>query len=327
MPDLKPVSVIIPVFNEERSILPCLESLLDGDYAGTHLEFVIADGGSEDRTLKKVEDFSRSHPEVRIKVVHNPYRTQGHGLNLAIEKADHLSEIILRADAHAIYPKNYIADCVKTLREVDADNVGGVMVPVSVTPVQKAVAFCMSHPLGVGDARFHLGNYSGFVDTVYLGCFRRSVFERAGLFDPVMTPNEDAELNLRIRQCGGRVYLNGDIRVKYCPRDSLLKLMAQYFRYGQGRCRSFRKHGRLTSVRQILPPLLVVITLISLGMMLLSKLSLIPLALYLSLLILASAAGAVKKQEISLLISPLCFVIMHYAWGAGFLRACLTRQP
>ncbi|WP_333656536.1 glycosyltransferase family 2 protein, partial [Dissulfurispira sp.] len=192
------MSVIIPVYNEENAIIQCLESLIDGDYPLDNLEFIIADGGSSDRTLEVLKEFASKNKNVAVKIVNNAFKTQGYGLNIAIENADIKSEIILRADAHSIYPKNYILDCVKTLREVDADNAGGVMVPVGETPFQKAVAFCMSHPIGVGNAKFHLGGYSGFVDTVYLGCFKKNIFEKIGLFDPEMTTNEDAELNLRI---------------------------------------------------------------------------------------------------------------------------------
>ena len=93
---------------------------------------------------------------------------------------------------------------------------------------------------------------------MFLGAFRRDVFTRFGNFDPCATPNEDAELNQRILQGGGRIYLSRAIVVHYVPRSSLRALARQYFRYGKGRARTTLKHRRLPTVRPLLPFALVV---------------------------------------------------------------------
>ena len=325
MHNAKQLSIIIPTYNEDNWIIECIESLLDGDYPLDKIEIVIADGHSTDGTVDRIRKFASEHRDITIKVVNNPDKTQGYGLNLAIQSADPNSEIILRADAHSIYPQNYVSSCAKTLMDVEADNVGGVMVPKGNTLRQKAVAFCMSHPLGVGNAKFHLGDYSGFVDTAYLGCFKRSVFDKAGLFDPQMTPNEDAELNVRIRKTGGHVYLNGNIKVDYFPRDSLVKLLKQYFRYGQGRCRTFKKHKAFTSIRQLVPPLWAVSSFVFLALSLTWPVFAIPLLVYVLTLVIASGYGAFKEHDLAILLSPVCFVIMHYAWGFGLLQQMFAR--
>ncbi len=322
----KLVSIIIPVFNEEKIIIDCLKSLLNGDYDINKLEFIIADGGSNDNTVKEVKDFAKSHPDLTIKILNNPDKIQSVGLNLAIEQANSKSEIIIRADAHSIYPENYIKDCVQTLLSVNADNIGGVMVPVGKTYFQKAVAFCMAHPAGVGDSKFHLGNYSGFVDTVYLGCFPATLFKKIGLFDTSMTTNQDAELNLRIIKSGGKIYLNENLKVKYFPRDSITKLIKQYFRYGQGRCKTVKKHKSFTSIRQVIPPIWVVLSLFFLGLSYFSKLFIIPLAVYLFILFAISLYETIKSRNLSTLLSPLCFVIMHYSWGLGFLSELMKKN-
>lgn len=319
MLDAKRVSVILPTFNEADCIIDCIESLITSDYPLEKVELIVADGGSTDNTVERIGDFAARNPVLAVKVVDNPNRTQGYGLNIAIEKSDPKSEIIVRADAHSIYPHNYIADCVKTSLTTDADNVGGVMAPIGKTAFQKAVAFCMSNPVGVGNAKFHLGSSSGFVDTVYLGCFKRSVFEKVGLFDPKMTPNEDAELNLRILKSGAKIYLNSDIRVQYFPRSTITNLARQYFRYGQGRCRTLKKHKRFTSIRQVVSPLWVISTFVLGFLSLISLLFLVPLLIYLLTVFAVSAYGAVKKRCLPIVLSPLCLITMHYAWGLGFL--------
>lgn len=317
------VSVVIPTYNEQAAITDCIKSLMDCDFPRDKLEFVIADGNSSDNTLKKLEYFASSNPDAKIKVVNNPHRTQGYGLNLAIQNANKDSEIIIRADAHSIYPANYIADCVKCSLSTDADNVGGVMVPVGKGFLQRAISFCMSHPLGVGNAQFHLGNRSGYVDTVYLGCFKRAVFEKVGLFDPAMTPNEDSEFNLRVRKSGGTVYLDSNIRVGYFPRDTLAKLARQYYRYGQGRCRTSKKHKAFTSMRQVVPPLWTILTLLLLLLSLYSIVFLLPLLSYVLVLLLVSIYGAYSRRDGAILLSSICLGVMHYTWGIGFLSELL----
>ncbi len=322
-PACEKVSVIIPTYNEAACIVPCLESLLDGDYPRERLEFVIADGASTDNTTDVIDDFHRHHPDLAITIVENPNRTQGYGLNLAIQNLSADSDVVVRADAHSLYPRSYIADCVKTLRRVGAANVGGAMLPQGRGPIQRAVAFCMSHPLGVGNARFHLADYSGPVDTVYLGCFRREVFDKVGLFDPVMTPNEDSELNLRIRRAGEEIYLDSSIQVGYFPRDSFRKLIKQYFRYGEGRCRTFKKHRRFTSWRQIIPPLWALATplLCILGWW--TPWMWLPLLLYATVLMGVAVTAAVRRRDAAMLLVPLCLMVMHYCWGMGFIRECI----
>jgi len=326
MYDAKPVSVIIPAFNEEDTITNCIGSLMNGDYPLDKLEFIIANGESSDNTLKNIENFSDKNPNARIKVVNNLCKTQGYGLNTAIQNVNKNSEIIIRADAHSIYPPNYIADCVQSLLSTGADNVGGVMVPLGEGHLQRAVSFCMSHPLGVGNAKFHLGNHSGFVDTVYLGCFKKNIFEKIGLFDPAMTPNEDAELNMRIRKSGGTVYLNSSIRVGYFPRETVTKLMKQYFCYGQGRCRTAKKHRAFTSVRQVIPPVWVILTFVILVMSLFFKFFILPLLAYFFILLIVSIHGAYKRRDTAVLMSPVCFAVMHYAWGFGFLSEMFRKN-
>ena len=70
----------------------------------------------------------------------------------------------------------------------------------------RAVAFGMSHPLGVGNSHFRIGTTEDrWVDTVPFGCYRREVFDRIGLFDEELVRNQDDELNLRLIRRGERI--------------------------------------------------------------------------------------------------------------------------
>ena len=242
----------MPCYNEEKYIANSLESLLD-DYCLKNCEIIVVDGMSEDETQDIVNSLIKKGLPIRL--FRNEKKLQVHGLNLALSKAK--GEIIIRADAHCLYPSGYIKKCVDLLMTEDALNVGGMMKPQGEKTVQKAIGLALKHPVGVGDAKWHLGNYSGYADTVYLGTFRKELFKDIGLYDLRSSANEDAELNLRILKAGGKVYLDSSIEVIYFPRESLKELAIQYFRYGRGRCYTTLKHRKMTSFRQIAPVLLV----------------------------------------------------------------------
>lgn len=247
------VTIAMPCLDEARYIGGCLRSVLDQDYPAHLLEILVADGGSRDGTRDLVADMAAADP--RIVLVDNPARIQAAGMNEAIRRAR--GDVIVRMDVHCEYAPDYVRRCVEVLEATGADNVGGAQRPRAETPFQRALCAALDSPLGVGGASYRSAHKEGWVDTVFLGAFRRRVFEEVGLYDPHAVTNEDAELNQRILAAGGRVYLSRRIVVHYYPRASFGALARQYFRYGRGRARTLLKHRRLPSLRPVIPAAMV----------------------------------------------------------------------
>lgn len=317
------VSVIMPCYNEEKYIADSLKSLLD-EYCLKNCEIIVVDGMSDDRTQDIVNSLIKK--ELPIRLFQNEKKLQVHGLNLALSKAK--GEIIARADAHCLYPPGYVKKCVDLLMTENALNVGGVMKPQGERTVQKAIALALKHPVGVGDAKWHLGNYSGYVDTVYLGTFKKELFKDIGLYDLKSSANEDAELNLRIVKAGGKVYLDRSLEVVYFPRESLRELAIQYFRYGRGRCYTTLKHRKVTSFRQIAPVLLVLALFFSIVLSFFQPLILLFPLFYLGVVFL-TALLSWPKQSIPFqqrILTGLSFLIMHTCWGVGFISRLIFRK-
>jgi hypothetical protein len=172
-------------------------------------------------------------------------------MNEAIRAAR--GDIVVRMDVHCEYASDYVRRCVEVLAKTGADNVGGAARAQAKTRFQRALCAALHSPLGVGGARYRSAENEGYVDTVPFGAFRRSVFERVGLYDPGAITNEDAEFNQRILQAGGRIYLSRSIVVHYFPRSNFRSLARQYFAYGQGRARTLCKHRTLPSWRPLVP--------------------------------------------------------------------------
>jgi glycosyltransferase involved in cell wall biosynthesis len=243
------LTIAMPCLNEAAFIEACVRSVQSQTYPRDRIEILIADGGSTDGTRETLERLSRE--DERIRVIDNAAHIQSAGINCAIRAAR--GDIIARMDVHADYAPDYLEKCVEVLERTGADNVGGAARVRAKSAVQRAVAAALSSPLGFGGASFRDSDAEGWVDTLFPGAFRREVFDKVGLFDEGAVVNEDAELNQRILQAGGRIYQSREIVVYYYPRDSLTGLARQYFRYGQGRARTLLKHRRFVRLRPALP--------------------------------------------------------------------------
>ena len=80
---------------------------------------------------------------------------------------------------------------------------------------RQAISAAFQSRFGCGGARGHDPDYSGPVDTVYLGCWRREIFDRIGLFDEELVRNQDDEFNLRLVRSGGKVWQSVKIKSWY----------------------------------------------------------------------------------------------------------------
>ena len=162
----------------------------------------------------------------------NPERLQAPGMNRMIREAR--GDVIVRMDVHSDYAGDYVRRCIEVLDRTGADNVGGAARPRANTFFQRALCAALESPLGVGGSKYRDESFEGFVETIFPGAFRRRVFEKIGLYDPCAVTNEDAELNQRLIDSGGKIYLSRDIVVHYYPRESFRALSKQYFKYGHG---------------------------------------------------------------------------------------------
>ena len=318
------VTVIIPCRNEEKYMEKFIATLIAQDYLNKMqretAEVLFVDGSSTDRTREIIGRYALDYPFMRL--LANPHMIVPAAMNIGIQQAR--GDIIIRMDAHTEYPPDYISKCVEYLDKTGAENVGGPIISISDTFCGKAIAAGMSSFFGVGNSKFRLGGFEGYVDTVPFGAYRRDVFERIGLFDVELVRNQDDELNYRLIKSGGRIYMASAIKSYYYPRDSIGKLWKQYYEYGYWKVRVIQKHKLPASWRHLVP-----------GTFVLSMLMAGPLALvdtraaylfmaitasYLLLAVLFSIRIAVEKGIRYLPLLPVIFATLHISYGMGFLK-------
>jgi len=314
------VSVIMPIRNEADFIERAIMSVLDNDYAAEKMEILVVDGMSDDGTRQTVEKLCQAYS--RIRVLDNPKRIVPTAMNIGIKAAR--GDLFIRVDGHAEIPADFVTRSVECMREQpDAWVVGGCIETVAGDYTGRAIASAMRSPVGVGNSKFRLGDYEGWVDTLAFGTHHKWIVDEIGYFDEELVRNQDDEFNLRIILAGGKIWMSKSIRSTYFSRGSLRKLWRQYFQYGFWRIRTLQKHRRPATLRQ-LAPLFFVLSLLLLGLAgVLWEPCLILLAAEAILYLLGLAAGALDVGRRSgwrfVPIAPLVFAILHFAYGLGSL--------
>lgn len=310
------VSVVMPVLNEEKYLAEAVAKVLAQNYPGD-MELVCAIGPSRDRTKEVADRLAATDP--RVRVVDNPSGRTPDALNAAIAATSH--PIVVRVDGHAELSEGYIRTAVRELLRVGADNVGGIMNAHGRTTMEKAVAAAMRSPIGVGNARFHVGGDAGPADTVYLGVFRREALESAGGYDPHFTRAQDWELNHRIREAGGLVWFTPELSVTYRPRGSFRGLAQQYFNYGRWRRVVAARHEGTINLRYLAPPTMVLGTTAATLLGAVWRPAWIVPAGYVVGIVVGSAfAGSEESPRVRALL-PAVLATMHWAWGIGFITS------
>ncbi len=215
------VSVICPVYNEEKYIGACIESIVKQDFPKEELEILFIDGMSTDKTREIIADYQKKYTFIRL--LDNPKKIVPCAMNIGIKAAK--GEIIIRLDGHALYPDDYFSQIVMWHKKLaNAWNVGGVCETkvVNSTPVSEAIAKVMSDKFGVGNSTFRTGANEEYlqVDTVPFGAYKSFVFEKIGLYNERLVRCQDIELNKRVTHSGGTIYMVPSIHCTYIPRDN-----------------------------------------------------------------------------------------------------------
>ena len=316
--------LVIPTLNEAAHIAEVLAQLLDTPHDSLRLQVVVADGGSEDGTCQLVSEVARR--DSRVRLLHNSARIQSAAVNLAVRRYGEENDVLIRCDAHAQYPQQFCARLVETLERTQAD---AVVVPLDSrgeTPLQKAIAWVSNSPVGTGGSAHRAGTKSGFVDHGHHAAFRLRSFRSAGGYDQSFSHNEDAELDCRQRALGARIYLDAELRVGYSPRKTLAGLYRQYFKYGEGRSRTVRRHPHSLRLRQLAVPGHLALSMAAMLAAPWVPWVLLWPALYLAVLGAVGCKLAIEHRSLCGLLGVAAAVTMHTAWALGFFTGLVAHR-
>lgn len=315
------LSIICPIYNEEKYIAGCIDSILAQDYPKDDWEVLFVDGMSTDRTREIVLDYCRNHDFIRL--IDNPQKTVPYAMNRGIAAAK--GDIIIRLDAHALYKDDYCSALTRQLRTLGADNVGAVCKTDVLNKTSKTLAIreVLSNKFGVGNAVFRIGTDRAMeVDTVPFGCWRRDVFDKYGLYNVRLVRNQDIELNKRILRGGGKIYIVPDTYCVYLARETFKALSLNCFQNGKWNILTvyYTKQFDSLSWRHFVPMLfvcsLVIPLLIGIFYPEAMYVSLVSMGMYVLLLMLVCSKLACKKN-LSFFYLLGSFWSLHFSYGCG----------
>jgi succinoglycan biosynthesis protein ExoA len=312
------VSVLMPVRNEAGFIGRVIEGVLAQDYPPDRLELIVADGMSTDGTRHILKRLQVEHP--RVIVIDNPDRIVSTGLNAALAFAR--GDVIVRLDGRSLVAPDFVRQEVKLLAEhPEAWSVAGPIRHTATTPFGKAVALAMSHPIGVGSA-FHRGlNYEGYTEGAELPAVRRWVFDEIGAFDVRLERNQDDEFSYRIAHAGGKTYVSPHVSYTHVVREHIGQLYKQYYRCGFWCIPVIQKHGRPTTLRQVVPTLFYASCLawLAAGLILNKPLVALGLPAFYAATLLGAGLAALPRHGVkAAALLPVAIAVMQAGYGLGF---------
>ena len=318
------ITIAIPVRNEEAYIENCLVSILASDLDFSMVEILIVDGNSSDKSVAIVEKLQKQYPMIHL--LHNPKSIIPEAMNIALSHAK--GRYFIRVDAHAEYPKTYFKKLLEWSIKLNADNVGGICLTDVKHKNRKteSIKAVMSHPLGIGG-----GEYRGEIQrpvpshTVPFGCFRTDSLKEIGGFDQRLERTEDLDLNYRLQQNGGKVYLVPDVHFTYYAKESLRALARKSYNTGRWVVLSVYLTKRLNALRlyHFVPMAFV--------FMLIFPLLICPfnpwgctisaLTVFVYMIVIIGVSVRLKDRNNSLLYLVLTFATLHIFYGIGSLNA------
>jgi succinoglycan biosynthesis protein ExoA len=291
---------VVPCLNEARH----LDGSVDGSQAIVH-RYTQQDG--------------------RVVLLDNTRRVQSAALNKAVEIYGDDADFLIRMDAHCDYPAGYCARLLAVQSESGADSVVVSMRAEGRTCFQRAAAAAQNSILGNGGTAHRNETAGGFVDHGHHALMRVSAFRTVGGYDESFFWNEDAELDVRMRAAGFRIYLAGTMLIGYFPRRSIVALFRQYFNYGRGRARNFLKHHEKLRLRQVLP--LAVAPAIAMSLLApVSPIFAAPALLWAASCAVFGAYLGIRAGTLCAAASGIAAIAMHTGWSLGFFASLLTNK-
>jgi len=322
------VTVLVPCRNEAQFIEGCLDSIVHNDYPETRLQVLVVDGMSSDGTVAIVERFRAAHDCVAL--IPNPQRITPTALNLGISVAR--GDFIVWMSAHNHYDLGYIRSCVDWAERSGADNVGGIISaePRENTLFGRAIVLALAHRFGNGGSKFRTSVPEPvWADTVFGGCYRKSVFAKVGLFNEHLVRGQDFEFNVRVRRAGLRTLLVPTIRSTYFARSKPLDFVRHNWANGVWAVLPFRYTDVIPVSFRHLVPMFFVASIIGSALLglIVPMVRVVPLLIlgaYALATMLASVSIVARQRDVRLLVvMPVVFWLLHITYGLGSLWAAI----
>jgi glycosyltransferase involved in cell wall biosynthesis len=268
MSDKPFVSIIIPVKNFERTIEKTFEYLLSVDYPPNAWEWVIADGGSTDKTIEIIKTWQKKYPFIKlVEIANSP--SPGFARNKALEVVK--GEYLFFTDADCAPDKNWVNEMLKHFEhDPQIVAVGGEVYTLKVDPNNLVEAWCQHFRFNMVSPRYgfikegyypdfpkepkpsDIGGHKGYFFGTCNVAYRRSILDKLNLKFWERPTGEDMNLSYETRRSGYKFYFAPKAKVDHMHRADLKSLRKVWVTYGQAHLPLIDKYVKMRGLEIIL---------------------------------------------------------------------------
>lgn len=324
------VSFIIVAYNEQATIEAILEDIRKQDYPHKKIEILLIDSNSSDMTKSRMYKFAdRNRDFKRVLVLDNPGRTLPCGWNVALKEAS--GDVILRVDAHASIPLDFISNNVCCL-EAGEMICGGYRPNIidEETPWKKTLLLAESSMFGSSIAPYRRNNRRKYVKSVFHGAYRKEVFAKVGQYNEELSRTEDNEMHYRMRKAGYKICFDPSIVSYQHTRNTLGKMVRQKYWNGYWIGQTAKVCPECLSFYHFIPGVFVAGIFITIlggidhnwwpGVIMWGC------YWWLAVVMTLVSIGHAKEFLWSYLVLPILFFVLHIGYGIGTLVGIISRK-
>jgi cellulose synthase/poly-beta-1,6-N-acetylglucosamine synthase-like glycosyltransferase len=217
------ISVIVPVYNNEKIIAACLHALLEQDYPKDRYEVVVVDNNSTDKTKEIIQSMPVKY------LLEKDNQTSYAARNKGVRETE--SEIVAFIDADCIADKNWISRGVAPFSDTKVGCVAGEV--KNVAPTNDVESYICEKNVFI---QMNQLNNSSLTHLLIGNAFiRRSIFQEIGYFETKWVSGGDADYGIRIqRETSYKMHYAADAIVHHKHRSTLKSMFKQNVKWGYG---------------------------------------------------------------------------------------------
>lgn len=237
--ELPRVSVIIPAYNEEKTIETTFNSILASDYPKEKLEIIFVNDGSKDKTLQVANKFKKNG----IKIFSKKNGGKGSALNLGIKKST--GEIIFSMDADTIVDPKSLKNMTRYFKNEEIMCVSPAIVTQKPKSILQRVQYT-EYLLGLFLRKTFATLNAVHITPGAFSAYRKSFFEKYGGYDEGNI-TEDLELSLRVQYYGYKIENSAESLVYTVPPGKFSHLLKQRRRWYAGLMKNLWHYKKIIS--------------------------------------------------------------------------------
>lgn len=239
--NLPKVSIVIPAFNEEKTVYSTIETAYNLNYPKDKLEIIVVDDGSKDKTYENAIKFKSKI----VKVYRKENGGKGTALNYGIKKSR--GEIIVTMDADSMADKEALIRMIEHFDDKEVMCVAPTIIAYKPKNIFERIQQ-IEYVIGVFLRKSFASLNAIHITPGAFSVYRKKFFDKYGLFDE-HNITEDMEMALRIQA--------NNYKIAYCPSavietkvpKTFIALLKQRRRWYTGLIRNLWNYRRLFSLK------------------------------------------------------------------------------